>query len=143
MNRWQKVALFNLLTTVMALIACFVLSARMYLAGMSVIEAITPPSLLVGVAILALVLLTMSELVFFPKAKNQEDYDERDKQIRLNALIVGAISFAVSIVIMLMTVFYVKFLVTDFSPFFLPAIFLVGLAVSIITVSTVTLIKYR
>jgi len=44
---------------------------------------------------------------------------------------------------MLMTVFYVKFLGSDFSPFFLPAIFLIGLAVSIITVSTVTLIKYR
>jgi hypothetical protein len=143
MNRSQKVALFNLLTTVLALIACFVLSARMYLAGMSVIEAITPPSLLVGVAILALVLLTMSELVFFPKAKNQADYDERDKQIHLNALFIGAISFGVSILIMLMTVFYVKFLVTDFSPFLLPAIFLVGVAVHTITASTVTLIKYR
>jgi len=143
MNKWQKAALFNLLTTAIALLVCLVLSVRMYLAGMSVIEAITPPSLLVGVEILALVLLAMSDGVFFRKAKNQADYDERDKQIHRNAVIIGGYSFAVSICIMLMTVFYVKFLGSDFSPFFLPAIFLIGLAVSIITVSTVTLIKYR
>jgi len=39
MNRWQKVALFNLLTTVMALIAGLVLIVVMPLK-----EAITPPS---------------------------------------------------------------------------------------------------
>jgi len=69
MNKWQKAALFNLLTTAIALLVCLVLSVRMYLAGMSVIEAITPPSLLVGVEILALVLLAMSDGVFFPQSE--------------------------------------------------------------------------
>jgi len=138
MNRWQKVALFNLLTTVMAFIACLILTARM-----SVIEALTPPSPLTVVIIIALVLIAMSEKVIFRKTTKQVDYDERDKQIHRSALIWGGMAFMTSMFIMVMAVFYVKLLRHDFPTHILPLTLLVGVAVATITASTVTLIKYR
>jgi len=138
MNRWQKVALFNLLTTVIALIACLILSV-----GMPIEEVITPPSPLYFVIVPALVLLAISENVIFRKTAKQVDYDERDKQIHRKALISGGISFIISIVIMVMAVFYIKLLRHDFSPFILPIILLAGVAVYVITISTVTLLRYR
>ncbi len=138
MNRWQKVALFNLLTTVMAFIACFILTARM-----SVVEAITPPSPLTVVIIIALVLIGVSEKLIFRKTMKQVDYDERDKQIHRSALIGGGIAFMASMFIMVMAVFYVKLLRHDFPTFILPLTLHGGGAVATRTARTVRLIKYR
>ncbi len=138
MNRWQKVALYNLLVTVMALIASLVLIVAMPLK-----EAITPPSPLTVVIIIAIVLIAMSEKVIFRKTTKQVDYDERDKLIHRRALIIGLIAFSASMFIMVMAVFYMKLLQGDFPTYILPLILLIGWAVGIITSSTATLIKYR
>jgi hypothetical protein len=87
MNRWQKIAWFNLIVTTTCFIACFVLSIAMQFKRVA-----TPPTPLSLVIIPSLVLVAISKLIFGKRPK-QLDFDERDGQIHKKSAHVGLWAF--------------------------------------------------
>jgi hypothetical protein len=94
MNKWQKIALFNISVIAACFIACFVLAA-----AMQIKQVVTPPTPLALVIIPSLVIVAISKILFRKKA-GRVDYDERDIQIQRKSQIVGLWSFVISIVIL-------------------------------------------
>jgi len=90
MNRWQKIAWFNLIVTTICFIACLVLSIAMQFRRVA-----TPPTPLSLVIIPSLVLVAISKLIFRKRPK-QLDYDERDEQIHKKSAHVGLWAFALA-----------------------------------------------
>ncbi|MGA2093349.1 MAG: hypothetical protein ABSH16_08095 [Sedimentisphaerales bacterium] len=93
MNRWQKIAWFNLIVTTICFIACFILSMAMQFKRVA-----TPPTPLSLVIIPSLILIALSKLIFRKKSK-QLDFDERDRQIHKKSQYVGLWAFAISTVL--------------------------------------------
>ncbi|MDD5063601.1 MAG: hypothetical protein PHQ35_02425 [Phycisphaerae bacterium] len=87
MNRWQKIAWFNLIVMTICLAACLVL-----VVVMSFRQVATPPTPLSLVIIPSLVFVAISKLLF-RKKENQVDFDERDRQIHKKSQYVGLWAF--------------------------------------------------
>lgn len=87
MNRWQKIAWFNLIVMAICLAACLVLAAVM-----SFRQVATPPTPLSLVIIPSLVFVAISKLIF-RKKEDQVDFDERDRQIHKKSQSVGLWAF--------------------------------------------------
>jgi hypothetical protein len=87
MNRWQKIAWFNLAVTTICFMACFAITIAMQFK-----PATTPPTPLSLVIIPSLVLVAISKLIFRKKSK-QLDFDERDTQIHKKSQYVGLWAF--------------------------------------------------
>jgi hypothetical protein len=93
MNRWQKIAVFNLAVTAICFIVCIALTIVI-----QVKRAITPPIPLALVIIPSLILIALSKLIFRKKSK-QLDFDERDRQIHKKSQYVGLWAFVISTVL--------------------------------------------
>jgi uncharacterized membrane protein len=90
MNRWQKIAWFTLVITVICFIICLLLAIAMQW------RVAIPPTPLSLVIIPWLVLVAISKVIFRKKIK-RVDFDERDRQIHNNAHYVGLWAFVLSI----------------------------------------------
>jgi hypothetical protein len=93
MNRWQKIAWFNLTVTAICFITCLVLSITMQFTRVA-----TPPTPLSLVIIPSVVLVAISKLIFGKRPK-QIDFDERDRQIHKKSANVGLWAFVISTVL--------------------------------------------
>jgi uncharacterized membrane protein len=93
MNRWQKIAWFNLIVMTICLAACFVLAVAVSFRRVAI-----PPTPLSLVIIPSLVLVAISKLIFRKRDK-QIDFDERDRQIHKKSQYVGLWAFVISTVL--------------------------------------------
>lgn len=100
MNRWQKIAWFNLIVMTICLAACFVLAITV-----SFRRAAIPPTPLFLVIIPSLVLVAISKFIFRKRDK-QVDFDERDRQIHKKSHSVGLLAFALAMVAEIMICFF-------------------------------------
>jgi hypothetical protein len=87
MNRWQKIAWFNLIVTAICFIVCLIISIAMQFKRVA-----TPPTPLSLVIIPSLVLVAISKFIF-QKRNKQVDFDERDRQIHKKSAYVGLWAF--------------------------------------------------
>jgi purine-cytosine permease-like protein len=105
MNRWQKIAWFNLIVMTVCLAACFVLAI-----AVSFRQAAIPPTPLSLVIIPSLVLVAISKFIF-RKRDEQVDFDERDRQIHKKSQYVGLWAFflatTIAITVEVMICFFV------------------------------------
>lgn len=105
MNRWQKIAWFNLTVMTVCLMACLVLAI-----AMSFRRVAAPPTPLSLVITPSLVLVAISKLIFRKKSKHL-DFDERDTQIHKKSQYVGLWAFflatTVAITVEIMICFFV------------------------------------
>jgi hypothetical protein len=90
MNRWQKIAWFNLTITTICVIACFILSIVMEFKRVAI-----PPTPLSLIIIPSVVLVAISKLIFGKKPR-QLDFDERDMQIHKKSAHVGLWAFVLA-----------------------------------------------
>jgi hypothetical protein len=93
MNRWQKIAWFNIFVMFLCFIICLILTSTMQLK-----RVITPPTPLSLVIIPSLVLVALSKLIFRKKS-GSVDFDERDMQILKKSGYVGLWAFIITIVV--------------------------------------------
>jgi hypothetical protein len=93
MNRWQKIAWFNMIVMVVCFIVCLILAATMQLKRIA-----TPPTPLSLVIIPSLVLVAISKFIFRKKSR-QVDFDERDRQILKKSHYIGLWAFVLAIVV--------------------------------------------
>jgi uncharacterized membrane protein len=92
MNRWQKIAQFNLTITAICFIICLLLAIAMQW------SVVIPPTPLSLVIIPWLVLVAVSKYIFRKKSK-RVDFDERDRQIHKKSQYVGLWAFLISTVL--------------------------------------------
>jgi hypothetical protein len=137
MNRWQKIAWFNLIVIAGAFVICIVMAA-----AMSPTKAITPPSPLSLVIIPALVLVAVSQKVIFRKKAEPVDRDERDRQIDRRSGHIGWTAFALAVVVQLVVCSVAVGPRGAIHPVLLPLIACIGGGVHIMVVSSATLIQY-
>jgi peptidoglycan/LPS O-acetylase OafA/YrhL len=137
MNRWQKIAWFNLIVIAAAFVICIVIAAKMPLK-----DAITPPSPLTFIIIPALVLVAISEKVIFRKKSEQVDRDERDRQIDRISQHIGWMAFALAMVAGLLLCYLAVGPKGALYPLVLPLMACMGGGVHIMVVSSATLIQY-
>ena len=137
MNRWQKIALFNIVVVIACFIACFVIASVLRFERIA-----TPPTPLSLLIIPALVLVAISKILFRKKS-GLVDLDERDLQIQRKSHILGLWSFVLSIVFL--NVFCVL-IIGPRRPLDYPLLILLMICsaggIWIITESVATLIKY-
>ena len=137
MNRWQKIAWFNLIVVAIAFVTCSILAA-----GMPLKDAITPPSPLTFVIVPALVLVAMSEKVIFRRKPHQLDSDERDRQIHRTCKYAAWTAFASSMVAGVLVCYLVVGPKGALYPLVLPLLVLIGGGIHIIVASSAALIQY-
>ncbi|MBN2183639.1 MAG: hypothetical protein JW715_17150 [Sedimentisphaerales bacterium] len=94
MNRWQKIAWFNLLIIAACFLACLILAGTIQLE-----QLVTPPTPLSLVIIPSLVLVAISKFLFHKKSW-RVDFDERDVDIHKRSHHVGLWAFVISIVVL-------------------------------------------
>jgi uncharacterized membrane protein len=137
MNRWQKIAWFNLIVIVVGSVLA-VTAASTLPQG----ERLRPPNRVTAVIIICLVLMAMGKIIFRKTIKGI-DFDERDKQIERKAKHAGWMAFALSMVIGVMIYYYsVIGHKGIFSPFALPVIALIGGVIDIVVSSVAVLTQY-
>ena len=136
MNRWQKMAWFNLIViiagSVISVIAAWILPPD---------ERLMPPNRVTVVIIISFILVGMSKTIF-RKADKGVDFDERDGQIHRRAKLFGWTGFGLG---MVATTFVCYFAVGprgSFPPLALPIIPLVVAGLYIIVGSVAALIQY-
>ncbi len=137
MNRWQKIAWFNLAVLTSMLAICSAMATRMPLK-----DAITPPSPLTFVIVPALILVGMAETVFFRKRSQDLECDERDSQIHRKSKYAGWIGFASSLFIGLMASYVSVGPKGSLYPLVLPSIAFIGAVIYIMVASVAALIQY-
>jgi hypothetical protein len=93
MNRWQKIAWFNMVIVIVCFIACLILAGTIEFKRIA-----TPPTPLSLVIIPSLVLVAISKYIF-PKKSMRIDFDERDVQIHKKSHYVGLWTFILTIVV--------------------------------------------
>jgi phosphatidylglycerophosphate synthase len=94
MNRWQKIAWFNIMVVIACFMACLVLAAIITFG-----RAATPPTPLSIVIIPSLILVAISKIIFYKQSK-RVDFDERDIQIHKKSHYVGLWAFVIAIVLL-------------------------------------------
>ena len=93
MNRWQKIAWFNITIVIVCFLACLILAAIMQPERVA-----TPPTPLSLVIIPSLVLVAISKFIFHRESK-RVDFDERDINIHKKSYYVGLWAFVISMVV--------------------------------------------
>ena len=93
MNRWQRIAWFNIMFVIACFTSCLILAAII-----TFNRAATPPTPLSSVIIPSLVLVAISKIIFY-KQSRRVDFDERDIQIHKKSGYVGLWAFVLAIVI--------------------------------------------
>jgi hypothetical protein len=136
MNRWQKIAWFNLIVivagSVIGVVAAWTLPPD---------ERLMPPNRVTVVVVISLVLVAMAKTIF-RKADKGVDFDERDGQIRRRAKLLGWMGLALGMWATTMFCYLAVGPMGSFPPLALPIIPLVGVALDVIAESVATLIQY-
>ena len=136
MNRWQKIAWFELIVivagSVISVIAAGTLPPE---------ERLMPPNRVTVVIIISFVLVGMSKTIF-RKADKGVDFDERDGQIHRRANLFGWTGFGLGMAATIMVCYFAVGPRGSFPPLALPVIPLVGVAIYMIVASVAALILY-
>jgi hypothetical protein len=136
MNRWQKIAWFNLIVivagSVISVIAAGTLPPE---------ERLMPPNRITVVIIISLVLVAMSKTIF-RKSDSGVDFDERDGQIHRRSKLFGWTGCGLGMVATIMVCYFAVGPMGSFPPLALPVIPLVGAAIYMIVASVAALIQY-
>ncbi len=136
MNRWQKIAWFNLIVIVAGSVISVVAAGTL-----PPEERLMPPNRVTVVIIISLVLVGMAKTIF-RKADKEVDFDERDGQIHHRANLFGWTGFGLGMVATIMVCYFVVGPRGSFPPLALPIIPLVGVGLKIIVESVAALIQY-
>ena len=136
MNRWQKIAWFNLIVivagSVISVIAAGTLPPE---------ERLMPPNRITVVIIISLILVTMAKNIF-RKSDKGVDFDERDGQIHRRAKLFGWMGFALGMCATIMVGYVAVGPLGSFPPLALTIIPLVGIGLGTIVESVAALIQY-
>jgi len=136
MNRWQKIAWFNLIVivagSVISVIAAGTLPPE---------ERLMPPNRVTVVIIISFVLVAMAKTIF-RKSDKGVDFDERDTQIHRRAKLFGWTGLGLGMASTIMVCYIAVGPMGSFPPLALPIIPLVGVGLSIIVESIAALIQY-
>ena len=136
MNRWQKIAWFNLIVivtgSVISVIAAGTLPPE---------ERLMPPNRVTVVIIISFVLVATAKTIF-RKSDEGVDFDERDGQIQRRAKLFGWIGCGLGMVATILVCYIAAGPMGSFPPLALPIIPLVGAAIYIIMESAAALIQY-
>jgi hypothetical protein len=136
MNRWQKIAWFNLVVIVAGSVIS-VAAAGTLPPG----ERLMPPNRVTVVVVISLVLVAMAQTIF-RKADNGVDFDERDGQIRRRAKLFGWMGLALGMWATIMFCYFAVGPMGSFPPLALTIIPLVAVALDVIAESAATLLQY-
>jgi len=136
MNRWQKIAWFNLIVIVVGSVISVVAAGTL-----PPEERLMPPNRVTVVIIISLVLVGMAKTIF-RKADNGVDFDERDGQIHRRANLFGWTGFGLGMAATIMVCYLAVGPMGSFPPLALPIIPLVGVAFKLIVESVAALIQY-
>ncbi len=136
MNRWQKIAWFNLIVivagSVISVIAAGTLPPE---------ERLMPPNRVTVVIIISFVLVGMSKTIF-RKSDKEVDFDERDGQIHRRADLFGWTGLGLGMAATIMVCYFAVGPRGSFPPLVLPVIPLVGVGLKIIVESVAAPIQY-
>jgi len=136
MNRWQKIALFELIVivigSVISVIAAWTLPPE---------ERLMPPNRVTVVLVISFVLVGMSKTIF-RKADKGVDFDERDGQIHHKAKLFGWAGCGLGMTVTIFVCYIWVGPMGSFPPLALPIIPLVGVGFYIIVASVAALIMY-
>ena len=136
MNRWQKIAWFNLIVivagSVISVIAAGTLPPE---------ERLMPPNRVTVVIIISFVLVAMAKTIFHKSGKGV-DFDERDGQIQRRAKLFGWIGLGLGMAATILVCYIAVGPMGSFSPLALPIIPLMGVGLYIILESVAALIQY-
>jgi len=136
MNRWQKIAWFNLIVIVSGSVISVVAAGTL-----PPEERLMPPNRITVVIIISLVLVEMAKTIF-RKSDKQVDLDERDRQIHRKAGLFGWTALGIGMFATIMFCYIAVGPLGNFPPLALPVIPLVGLAFKIMAESIAALIQY-
>jgi len=136
MNRWQKIAWFNLIVIVAGSVISVVAAGTL-----PPEERLMPPNRVTVVIIISLVLVGMAKTIF-RKADKGVDFDERDGQIHHRANLFGWTGFGLGMAATIMVCYLAVGPMGSFPPLALPIIPLVGVGLKIIVESVAALIQY-
>ncbi len=136
MNRWQKIAWFNLIVIVAGSVISVVASGTL-----PPDERLVPPNRITVVIIISLVLVGIAKTIF-RKSDKGVDFDERDGQIHRRADLFGWTGFGLGMAATIMVCYFAVGPKGSFPPLALPIIPLVGVGLKIIVESVAALIQY-
>ncbi|MFC1739491.1 hypothetical protein ACFL1G_10665 [Planctomycetota bacterium] len=136
MNRWQKIAWFNLIVIVAGSVISVVAAGTL-----PPDERLMPPNRVTVVIVISFVLVGMSKTVF-RKADKGVDFDERDGQIHRRAKLFGWTGCGLGMVATTFVFYFAVGPMGSFPPLALPIIPLVGVGLYIIAESVAALIQY-
>jgi hypothetical protein len=136
MNRWQKIAWFNLIVIVAGSVISMVAAGTL-----PPDERLMPPNRISVVIIISLVLVGMAKTIF-RKSDKEVDFDERDKQIHRRPKLFGWTGFGLGMAATIMVCYLAVGPRGSFPPLVLPIIPLVGTVLYIIVASVAALIQY-
>ncbi|MHC4459970.1 MAG: hypothetical protein ACYS30_00940 [Planctomycetota bacterium] len=136
MNRWQKIAWFNLIVIVAGSVISVVAAGTL-----PPDERLMPPNRVSVVIIISLVLVAMAKTIF-RKSDKGVDFDERDGQIHRRAQLFGWTGFGLGMAATTMVYYFAVGPMGSFPPLALPIIPLVGVGFGIIVESVAAIIQY-
>ena len=136
MNRWQKIAWFNLIVIVAGSVISVVAAGTL-----PPDERLVPPNRVSVVIIISLVLVGIAKTIF-RKSDKGVDFDERDGQIHRRANLFGWTGFGLGTAATIMVCYFAVGPKGSFPPLALPIIPLVGVGLKIIVESVAALILY-
>lgn len=136
MNRWQKIAWFNLIV-ILAGSAISTVAAG----TLPPDERLVPPNRVTVVIIISFVLVAMAKTIF-RKSDKGVDFDERDGQIQRRAKLFGWTGCGLGMVATILVCYIAVGPMGSFPPLALPIIPLVGAGLYIIMESVAALIQY-
>ena len=136
MNRWQKIAWFNLFVIVAGSVISVVAAGTL-----PPDERLMPPNRVTVVIVISFVLVGMSKTIF-RKADKGVDFDERDGQIHRRAKLFGWTGCGLGMAATIMVCYIAVGPRGSFPPLALPVIPLVGVGLYMIVGSVAALIQY-
>jgi hypothetical protein len=136
MNRWQKIAWFNLIVIVAGSVISVIVAGTL-----PPEERLMPPNRVTVVIIISLVLVGMAKTIF-RKSDKGVDLDERDGQIHRRANLFGWTGCGLGMVATIMVCYIAVGPMGSFPPLALPIIPLVGVGLKIIVESIAALFQY-
>jgi hypothetical protein len=136
MNRWQKMAWFNLIVIVAGSVISVIAAGTL-----PPDERLMPPNRVTVVIVISFVLVAMSKTIF-RKADREVDFDERDGQIHRRAKLFGWTGCGLGMAVTIMVCYIAVGPRGSFPPLALPVIPLVGVGLYMIVASVAALIQY-
>ncbi len=136
MNRWQRIAWFNLIVIVAGSVISVIAAGTL-----PPDERLMPPNRVTVVIVISFLLVAMAKTIF-RKADKEIDVDERDGQIHRRAKLFGWTGCGLGMVATIMVCYFAVGPMGSFPPLALPVIPLVGAAIYMMVASVAALIQY-